>query len=141
MASAPWLNPTGCFPLSNWLSAFVPILDALMNRILSFPKRSRDYALVDEKSGKGWQRWKATPPAHLCGTESDLVARTASHHHLTARVDPAVLRRARASPLARRQRPASIQSLDLYTLRCRGSLQSEARDVLDGLQGAYDREL
>src|SRR3989440_11836591 len=46
MASAPWLNPTGCFPLSNWLSAFVPILDALMNRILSFPKRSRDYALA-----------------------------------------------------------------------------------------------
>src|SRR5437763_5718310 len=45
MASAPWLNPTGCFPLSNWLSAFVPILDALMNRIWSFPKRSRDYAL------------------------------------------------------------------------------------------------
>src|SRR2546423_3189989 len=45
MASATWLNPTGCFPLSNWLSAFVPILDALMNRIWSFPKRSRDYAL------------------------------------------------------------------------------------------------
>ena len=45
MASAPWWNPTGCFPLSHWLSACVPILDVPMNRILSFPKRSRDYAL------------------------------------------------------------------------------------------------
>jgi transposase len=64
------------------------------------------------------QRWKTPPPVHRCGTESDLVARTARAHHLTARVDPAILRRARASPLARSQRPASIQSLDLHALRC-----------------------
>src|SRR5205085_9766607 len=45
MASEPLLNPTGCFPLSNWPSAFVPILAVPMNHIFLFPKRSRDYAL------------------------------------------------------------------------------------------------
>src|SRR5437762_908629 len=45
MASAPWWNPTGCLPLSSWPSVCVPILAVPMNLILSFPKRSRDYAL------------------------------------------------------------------------------------------------
>src|SRR5260370_25297330 len=45
MASALWWNPTGCLPRSFWLSVLVLMLAVRMNRILSFPKRSRDYAL------------------------------------------------------------------------------------------------
>src|SRR5437660_7772779 len=45
MASEPWLNPIGCFLLSSWLSAFVPILAVPMKHIFLFPKRLRDYAL------------------------------------------------------------------------------------------------
>ena len=51
------LSPNGCMPngmsssttvadgSANWLNGSVPTLDVRMNLILSFPKRSRDYAL------------------------------------------------------------------------------------------------
>ncbi len=52
MASEPWLNPIGCFLLSSWLSAFVPILAVPMKHIFLFPKRLRDSALGKKREAE-----------------------------------------------------------------------------------------
>jgi hypothetical protein len=45
MPNATWSNLMVGFPLANWPSGSVPTLAVPMNLILSFPKRSREYAL------------------------------------------------------------------------------------------------
>src|SRR6266568_5585535 len=56
------------FPLANWRSGSVPTLIVRMNLISSFPKRSRDYALVT---------YKGLPAPIIC----DYLSREESRKH------------------------------------------------------------